>query len=213
MRKNKFVAVIDYGMGNLRSVQKGLEKAGVSAVITDKTKDIEDAHGVILPGVGSFIDCMKNLEKHGLIGSILKAIVSGKPFMGICLGLQVLFTESEEFGVHPGLDVFKGRVVKFFENGERAGEHLKVPHMGWNSVKIKKQPPELAEIDDGSYFYFVHSYYVKADDPAIVATTTQYGVEFVSSVCKDNVFACQFHPEKSQKLGLKMLENFGKIVN
>jgi len=212
MSRNKFVAVIDYGMGNLRSVQKGLEKVGVTAFITDNVKTIESAHGIILPGVGSFIDCMKNLEKHGLIGSILKSISGGKPFLGICLGLQVLFSESQEFGIHPGLDVFKGRVVRFFENEKETGNSFKVPHMGWNSIKIKKCPPVLTGIPDKSYLYFVHSYFVKPEDPEIVATTTEYGIEFVSSVWRDNVFACQFHPEKSQALGLTLLKQFGRLI-
>ncbi|MBW1678890.1 MAG: imidazole glycerol phosphate synthase subunit HisH [Deltaproteobacteria bacterium] len=212
MSRNKFVAVIDYGMGNLRSVQKGLEKVGVTAFITDNVKTIESAHGIILPGVGSFIDCMKNLEKHGLIGSILKSISGGKPFLGICLGLQVLFSESQEFGIHPGLDVFKGRVVRFFENEKETGNSFKVPHMGWNSIKIKKRPPVLTGIPDESYLYFVHSYFVKPEDPEVVATTTEYGIEFVSSVWRDNVFACQFHPEKSQALGLTLLKQFGRLI-
>jgi len=212
MSRNKFVAVIDYGMGNLRSVQKGLEKVGVTAFITDNVKTIESAHGIILPGVGSFIDCMKNLEKHGLIGSILKSISGGKPFLGICLGLQVLFSESQEFGIHPGLNVFKGRVVRFFENEKETGNSFKVPHMGWNSIKIKKRPPVLTGIPDESYLYFVHSYFVKPEDPEVVATTTEYGIEFVSSVWRDNVFACQFHPEKSQALGLTLLKQFGRLI-
>jgi len=212
MASDKFVAVIDYGMGNLRSVQKGLEKVGVQAVITDKARSINNAHGIILPGVGSFIDCMRNLEKRRLVTSILRAISRGKPFLGICLGLQVLFSESEEFGAHPGLDVIKGKVVRFFENGGNPGNALKVPHMGWNKITIHKRPPVLAGIPNGSYFYFVHSYYVKPEDPGVVATSTDYGGEFTSSVWKDNIFACQFHPEKSQNLGLAMLREFGKLI-
>ena len=212
MSQDKFVAVIDYGMGNLRSVQKGLEKVGVPAKVTDRVRIIEDAHGLILPGVGSFMDCMKNLEKRKLTWSILQAISQGKPFLGICLGLQVLFSKSEEFGIHPGLDVFKGRVVRFWDRDAEKKKSLKVPHMGWNQITIKKRPPVLANIADGSFFYFVHSYYVKPDDQEIVATTTNYGGEFVSSIWKDNVFACQFHPEKSQKLGLAMLREFGKLI-
>ena len=193
-------------------MQKGLEKAGVPAVIADKARSINDAHGIILPGVGSFIDCMRNLEKRRLVTSILRAISGGKPFLGICLGLQVLFSESEEFGVHPGLDVIKGKVVRFLDKDTEGKNHLKVPHMGWNQITIKRHAPVLANIADGSYFYFVHSYYVKPDNPEIVATTTNYGVEFVSSIWKDNVFACQFHPEKSQNLGLAILREFGRLI-
>jgi glutamine amidotransferase len=212
MPSKKFVAIIDYGMGNLRSVQKGMEKVGVAAVVTNKSYTIDDADGIILPGVGSFRDCIKNLDKYRLVSSILKAISQGKPFLGICLGLQVLFSESEEFGCHPGLDVFKGKVIRFSNNNPGVKNPLKIPHMGWNKIRIKKSVPLLANVPDGSYFYFVHSYYVVPEDLEIVATTTEYGVEFTSSVWKDNVFACQFHPEKSQGLGLSMLKNFGKLI-
>ena len=213
MKKSKYLAIVDYGMGNLRSVQKSLEKVHLQAVVTDNITTIENAHGVILPGVGSFIDCMRNLEKRGLVGSLYKAIASGKPFLGICLGLQVLFSESEEFGIHPGLDIFRGRVVRFSGNGRQGGSGiLKVPHMGWNSITIKNHHPLLANIPDGSFFYFVHSYYVRPEDAGIVATTTTYGIEFVSSVARDNVFACQFHPEKSQKVGLSVLKQFGSLI-
>jgi glutamine amidotransferase len=133
--------------------------------------------------------------------------------LGICLGLQVLFSESEEFGIHPGLDIFRGRVVRFSGNGRQGGSGiLKVPHMGWNSITIKNHHPLLANIPDGSFFYFVHSYYVRPEDAGIVATTTTYGIEFVSSVARDNVFACQFHPEKSQKVGLSLLKQFGSLI-
>jgi imidazole glycerol-phosphate synthase subunit HisH len=213
MSKSKYLAIVDYGMGNLRSVQKALEKVHLQAEVTDSIATIENAHGVILPGVGSFIDCMKNLEKRKLVASIYKAIAGGKPFLGICLGLQVLFSESEEFGIHPGLDIFKGRVVRFSGNGTHGKScPLKVPHMGWNSIAIRNRHPLLENISDGSFFYFVHSYYVKPEDPGIVMTTTIYGTEFVSSVARDNVFACQFHPEKSQKVGLQLLKQFGTLI-
>jgi glutamine amidotransferase len=212
MSSEKRVAIIDYGMGNLRSVQKALENVGIFAAVTDVRAVIADAHGVVLPGVGSFIDCMRNLERHGLVGSILGSVRSGKPFLGICLGLQALFSESEEFGLHPGLDVFKGRVVRFSSGPGPSESALKIPHMGWNSIRITKRAPHFSGVGDGAYFYFVHSYYVKPDDPGIVASTTEYGTEFVSSVWKDNVFACQFHPEKSQALGLGVLREFGKLI-
>jgi imidazole glycerol-phosphate synthase subunit HisH len=212
MSSEKRVAIIDYGMGNLRSVQKALENVGIFAAVTDARAVIADAYGVVLPGVGSFIDCMRNLERHGLVGSILGSVRSGKPFLGICLGLQALFSESEEFGLHPGLDVFKGRVVRFSSGPGPSEPALKIPHMGWNSIRITKRAPHFSGVGDGAYFYFVHSYYVKPDDPGIVASTTEYGTEFVSSVWKDNVFACQFHPEKSQALGLGVLREFGKLI-
>lgn len=213
------IAIIDYDMGNLRSVQKGFERAGHPAIITREPKDIMDASHVVLPGVGAFRDCMENLNKYGLIEPILNAIDKGKPFLGICLGLQLLFTESDEFGTHNGLDIIKGKVLRFpFDENER----LKIPHMGWNDIKIRvrgqgagvkenQSSPIFNGIPDNSYFYFVHSYYVYPEDLDIISSTTEYGIKFVSSIWKDNIFACQFHPEKSQKLGLKILENFGNI--
>ena len=205
------IAIIDYEMGNLRSVQKGFEKVGHNAIVTSDPTTIMDASHVVLPGVGAFPDCMRNLEEKGLLDIVPKVINSGRPFLGICLGLQLLFTESEEFGIHQGLDVIKGRVVKFSELRTPNSERLKVPHMGWNTVSIKKRPLALEGIGDDSYFYFVHSYYVEPEDKSVVATTTNYGVEFVSSVWKDNLFASQFHPEKSQEKGLRILKNFGDI--
>ena len=208
------VSIIDYGMGNLRSVQKGFERMGHEAVVTRDPKTILNAGRVVLPGVGAFPDCMRNLEQYGLIDAVHKSIRSGKPFLGICLGLQLLFTEGEEFGVHKGLDVIKGRVVRFkgpqFESRNSALDTLKVPHMGWNTVTIKRRPPALTDVPDNSHFYFVHSYHVVPEDKEVIATTTDYGIEFVSSVWKDNVFAVQFHPEKSQALGLGILKRFGE---
>ena len=205
------IAVVDYGMGNLRSVQKALEKVGCIVLVTSSPQQILDAHSIVLPGVGAFKDCIHNLEKLKLIEPILKSIKRGKPFLGICLGLHILFTESEEFGKTPGLDFVKGKVVRFPKGNKTASMRLKIPHMGWNSISIKKAPSIFRGIEDGSFFYFVHSYYVDPDDEGIVATTTSYGVEFVSSIQKENVFACQFHPEKSQRLGLQLLENFAKV--
>ncbi|MCL4476073.1 MAG: imidazole glycerol phosphate synthase subunit HisH [Nitrospirae bacterium] len=200
------IAIVDYGMGNLRSVEKGFLKVGVDARVVSDRISIEDARGVVLPGVGAFRDCIRNLTDADLTDAIIKSIREGKPFLGICLGLQVLFSESEEFGVCRGLDVFRGRVVRFPESG------LKVPHMGWNTVKIGRRPPAFNGIPDQSYFYFVHSFYVAPEDMDIVAGTTEYGSEFTSMVWKDNVLATQFHPEKSQELGLKILKGFGEFV-
>ncbi len=208
------IAIIDYGMGNLRSVQKGLERVGHEALVTSDAKTILSASKVVLPGVGAFPDCMRNLKEYGLIDAVLKSIDSGKPFLGICLGLQLLFTESEEFGISKGLDIIKGRVVRFkgpaFETQDSKAATLKVPPMGWNSVSIKRQPPALADVPDGSHFYFVHSFHVVPEDTGMIATTTGYGFEFVSSIWKDNIFATQFHPEKSQALGLSILKRFGE---
>jgi len=201
------IAIVDYGMGNLRSVQKGFERVGLDARITSSPSVVDDAEGVVLPGVGAFKDCMKNLGDLNLTDSVVRAINKGKPFFGICLGLQVLFSESLEFGSCRGLDIFRGRVVRFPEE-----KGLKVPHMGWNTINIVKSTPILKEIPDGSYLYFVHSFYVLPEDESIVATKTQYSVEFTSMIWKDNIIACQFHPEKSQSIGLRMLRAFGDFV-
>jgi glutamine amidotransferase len=199
------IAIVDYGMGNLRSVEKGFLKVGVDAKVVTDSKAVDNADAVVLPGVGAFRDCMKNLEEMSLTEPILRSIQKGKPYLGICLGLQVLFTESEEFGIHKGFDILKGKVVRFQIN-------LKVPHMGWNNAKIQRRPPIFDGIQDEAFFYFVHSYYVVPDDNNIVATTTDYGITFASMVWKENIFATQFHPEKSQKTGLKILKNFGDFV-
>lgn len=200
------IAIIDYGMGNLRSVEKAFEYVGHNAFIANKPDDVLNASHVVLPGVGGFPECMKNLKASGMMDSVYRSVETGKPFLGICLGLQVLFSESEEFGSHKGLDILKGGVVRF-----RPGTGLKVPHIGWNEIKISREIPVLKGIPDNSYVYFVHSYYVVPSDDAITATVSDYGGDFVSSVCKDNIFACQFHPEKSQDVGLKILKNFGDI--
>jgi glutamine amidotransferase len=199
------IAIVDYGMGNLRSVEKGFKKVGVEAVVTSDPKAINDAGAIVLPGVGAFRDCIRNLTDLSLTEAIGRSIEKGKPYLGICLGLQVLFSESEEFGRCRGLDIFRGRVVRF-----RIKE--KVPHMGWNTVQIGNRPPILSDIPDDSYFYFVHSFYVVPDDAGVTAATTDYGVTFTSMIWKDNVFATQFHPEKSQKLGLRILKGFGDFV-
>ena len=201
------IAIIDYGMGNLRSVQKGLERVGCHAEVTRDPERIEAANGVVLPGVGAFGACMDNLRTYGLIDTVRRVITRGTPFLGICLGMQLLFEESEEFGPVPGLGIFPGRVVRF---PETLG--LKVPHMGWNQIRKQSEPRHLRGINDGVFVYFVHSYYVAPADASLTATTTEYGVEFTSAIARDNVFATQYHPEKSQTVGLKILENFGGIV-
>jgi glutamine amidotransferase len=207
------IAIVDYGMGNIRSVEKGFLKVGADVRITADPKVIADAKGIVLPGVGAFKDCMANLDKLSLIDVILNEINKGKPFLGICLGLQLLFTESEEFGACRGLDLFPGKVTRFnFDSLGTGKDHLKIPHMGWNTAKIERRPPILAEIPDNSYFYFVHSFYVVPEDKGIVATTTEYGIDFCSMIWKDNIFATQFHPEKSQETGLKILKGFNSFV-
>jgi glutamine amidotransferase len=213
------IAIVDYGMGNIRSVEKGFIKIGADVKITSDPNVLADAKGIVLPGVGAFKDCMKNLDNLKLLDSIVKEIKRGKPYLGICLGLQILFTESEEFGICKGLDVFGGRVLKFKFNTQNTVHcsqftvhDFKIPHMGWNTVRFVRKPPIFDGINDNSYFYFVHSYYVAPEDKDIVAGTTDYGIEFTSMIWKDNIFATQFHPEKSQELGLKILKGFNEFV-
>ena len=199
------IALIDYGMGNLGSVAKALAKVGCEARITDDAEVVADARAVVLPGVGAFDDCVKNLTDRGLDVAVKAAIEQGKPFLGICLGLQMLFEASEEGGKHPGLGIIPGKVVRFRHD-------LKIPQIGWNQISIRAQAPHLSGVPDGSWVYFVHSYHVVPEDESIIATTTDYGYEFVSAVWKDNIFATQFHPEKSQAVGLKILESFASLV-
>jgi imidazole glycerol-phosphate synthase subunit HisH len=202
------LAIVDYGMGNLRSVQKALERVGEAAEVTSDAERIATAPAVVLPGVGAFGACMHNLVSRGLVEPVCAAIAAGRPFLGICLGMQLLFEESDEFGPVPGLGVLRGRVRRFPAAPERP-----VPHMGWNELRVRKPVPALAGIGDGAYVYFVHSYYPVPADADVIATTTPYGDEFASSVARDNVFACQFHPEKSQEIGLRLLDNFAHVVH
>jgi glutamine amidotransferase len=208
---SKSITIIDYGMGNLRSVQKGFEKVGFDARVTDDPVVAAQADRLVLPGVGAFQDCMDNLREGGFIEPILQHVASGKPFLGICLGLQLLFSESEEFGLHRGLNVVPGRVRRFPADLRTDDETLKVPHMGWNQIDLQRPSPLFEGLSGGESVYFVHSYYVDPVDPAVVASTTDYGLTFCSSIWRDNVMATQFHPEKSQQVGLRILENFGKL--
>jgi glutamine amidotransferase len=213
------IGIIDYGMGNLGSVSNACKFLGLDAEIITAPGQIDACRAVILPGVGAFGDCMAHLTEHGFVEPILKWVASGKPFMGICLGLQALFQTSEETPGVEGLGIFKGSVKRFDFNvaaaSSRCAEagclsHLKIPQIGWNAVNQKKPNcPMFAGIDDGAYFYFVHSFYVAPEDQRIVAGETGYGLKYCSAVWKDNVFAVQFHPEKSQAAGLQMLKNFG----
>ena len=201
------IVIIDYQMGNLRSVQKGFEEVGHAAVISDDPQEIQAADRVVLPGVGAFENAMADLRRKGLVDPILAAIDAGKPFLGICLGLQLLFDVSHEDGEHAGLGVIAGEVIRFVP-----GEGRKVPHMGWNQLQVRRSAPVLAGIPDGRHFYFVHSYYVKPDDQRVVAGITDYGLSFASAIWRDNIFATQFHPEKSQEAGLKVIDNFGRLA-
>lgn len=205
------IAIIDYGMGNLRSVQKAFERVGSEAVVTSDPRQLLQAERIVLPGVGAFRDCIRNLEQGGFVEPILSVIAEGRPFLGICLGLQLLFSGSEEFGLHKGLGIIPGRVVRFPDGMTEAGEKLPVPHMGWNQINLHGDSPLFNGIADQSNVYFVHSYYVKPDDPAVVAATCNYGLEFCAAIRKDNLVATQFHPEKSQAIGLQMLKNFAEM--
>lgn len=218
----KVIAIIDYGMGNLRSVQKAFEKLGFDAKITDNPDDLNNAEKLVLPGVGAFKDAKDGLEQRGLIEPILKGIHSGKPFLGICLGLQLLFTKSMENGEHDGLNLIPGKVIRFGRTGMPVCNYggtdipvcpttIKIPHMGWNQIFLKKDVPILKGIPSDTYMYFVHSYYVCPEEETDIATETDYGTRFTSMVWRKNIFATQFHPEKSQKHGLTILKNFAEL--
>ncbi len=219
MARGPYIGVVDYGMGNLMSVSRAFVSLGYDVRISEKTSLLEGAAGLVLPGVGAFKDCMVNLEKKGLTGLLKDWFRAGKPFLGICLGLQLLFSESEEFGTHRGLDLVKGKVVRFADDMRNGNPHqeggrgsaLKIPHMGWNRVGYPEANRFFRGIPQGSFFYFVHSYYVLPQEE-IDILMTEYGIEFVSGVARDNILAVQFHPEKSQKVGLRLLSNFGEIA-
>lgn len=200
------IAVIDYGMGNLRSVQKGFEKVGHQATITNDPATIASAAKIVLPGVGAFEDAMAELQRRQLVEPILAAVAAGKPFLGICLGLQLLFDVSYENGRHEGLGILPGEVRRF-----ELPREFSVPHMGWNQLDIRRPAPIFDGLAGGTYVYFVHSYYVVPTDPQVIATETDYGGSFCSAIWRDNLFATQFHPEKSQTDGLRILRNFAKL--
>jgi glutamine amidotransferase len=202
------IVIIDYGMGNLRNVQKAFEHIGVAARISSGAADLVGADGLVLPGVGAFGDAMANLNDARLVAPIHQAVSADKPVLGICLGLQLLFDEGEEMGIHRGLGILPGRVVRF-------GTGLKVPHIGWNQLEMTDRGAQsslLQGIPDKSHAYFVHSYYAAPADRSCVLTTTEYGISFASVVGRGNVFGAQPHPEKSQEVGLRLLENFARIV-
>jgi glutamine amidotransferase len=197
--------IVDYGMGNLRSVEKAVEAVGGSSLITADPEAVRSARRLILPGVGAFGDAMENLRLKGLDRALCEAADAGKPLLGLCLGLQLLFTESEEFGVHLGLNLVPGRVVKFRDAA------LRVPHVGWNQIEDARPDPLLRNIPEGSYFYFVHSYYVEPDRPEDILCWTHYGRRFCSMVRRSMIWGAQFHPEKSQEAGKRLLRNFLSI--
>jgi len=225
------IAIIDYGMGNLRSVEKAFEKVGYDTVVTDKPEIIENADKIVLPGVGAFKDAIDGLQERDLIEPIKNHIKQNKLFLGICLGLHLLFTRSYEDGVHEGLDIVPGEVVRFnadrLNMGNTGGQRevsgaldelpvvnsqkLKIPHMGWNTIREKKDVSVLKGLPSDPYMYFVHSYFVVPDRAEVVAAETEYGLPFVSMISIDNIFAMQFHPEKSQQYGLAILKNFGEL--
>lgn len=200
------IAIIDYDAGNLKSVEKALISLGEEVLVSRDSSEIMQADKVILPGVGSFGDAMNNLDRFGLVDTIKNVTAKGTPFLGICLGLQLLFKESEETPGAEGLDILPGRILKI-----PAKEGYKIPHMGWNSLDIREGAKLFKGIKNEPYVYFVHSYYLKADDEAIVAASTEYTTHIHASVERDNVFACQFHPEKSSEIGLKILKNFAAL--
>jgi glutamine amidotransferase len=200
------IIIVDYGMANLRSVQKAFEKVGFAAEISSDPNRLAETDKLVLPGVGAFRDAIGRLHEAGLVHPIREHIQGGKPFLGICLGLQLLFTTSYEDGVYQGLNLFPGDVVRF-----PTTPGLKVPHMGWNHLRVKKPAPHLAELPDEAAVYFVHSYYVVPKEPRLCATETDYPTPFTSAIWQDNVFATQFHPEKSQRVGMGILKRFAAL--
>jgi glutamine amidotransferase len=200
----KPILIIDYGMANLRSVQKAFEKVGYSAAISGDPNQVSEADKVVLPGVGAFRDAIARLREVGLVAPILDHLRANKPFFGICLGMQMLFTRGLEDGVHLGMDYFSGDVVRF-----QGRPGLKIPHMGWNTLRVRRPAPPLAGLESGDAVYFVHSYYPVPRDAKLVAAEADYPDPFAAAIWCDNVFATQFHPEKSQRVGLNMLKRFG----
>ncbi len=225
------IVIIDYGMGNLRSVAKAFEKVGIGAVVSDKPETIEKADKIVLPGVGAFKDAKDGLQERNLIEPIINHIKQRKLFLGICLGLHLLFTKSNEDGECEGLNIIQGEVVRFTPErlsinnsdnqegvtglsiplSDTKNQKLKIPHMGWNTIRAKKEVSILNGLPDNAYMYFVHSYYVVPERNDVVASETDYGATFVSMISVDNVFAMQFHPEKSQRYGLMIIKNFGEL--
>lgn len=220
------LAIVDYGRGNLRSVQNGFRRIGVAAQVSADPETIAKAAGVVFPGVGAFRDCMQNLAAQSLDEALRHVIRDGKPVLAICVGMQALLSESEEFGTTPGLDIVAGQVRRFPQPASHsspcdstsprlastAHQRLKVPHMGWNQLRLHRPCPLLDGLPERVYTYFVHSYYAIPAEPAMVVASTDYGVEFASVLWRDNLYATQFHPEKSQTWGLRILRNFAHLL-
>ena len=200
------VVVLDYGAGNLRSVARAVQEVGFEPEVTADARALERARAVVMPGVGAAADTMRHLREHGLTEPLREYILAGKPFLGVCMGYQVLLTVSEEGGEHPCLDIVPGRVRRF--DRSKAANGLKIPHMGWNSVEQLREHPIFADIPNGSYFYFVHGYYPEPEDQSLVIGQTEYGGTFASVIAKDGLVATQFHPEKSGQVGLQIYRNF-----
>jgi glutamine amidotransferase len=208
------IGVVDYGMGNLRSVSKALESLGYPTEVSGDARTLSSCRGIVFPGVGAFRDCMANVVRQGLLPFLREYLASDRPFLGICVGMQLLFAESEEFGRYEGVGFFAGKVVRFpGDMPAPGGGVLKVPHMGWNAVEVLADHPVLQGIPTGTYFYFVHSYYAVPGEPGIAACRTVYGVPFAAAVGRGNRLAVQFHPEKSQAAGLRLLGNFGRLCS
>lgn len=209
------VTIIDYGIGNLRSIEKAFQHEGVDVLRTDDPDDITEARRLVLPGVGAFGACMQELVDRELVEPIHTAVGRGIPFLGVCVGMQLLFDVGEERGTHDGLGLLPGRVVRFHLNGrvDESGNKLKVPHMGWNSLIPTRSHPLLEGIDEEPFFYFVHSYHARCEDDDDILATTEYGIRFPSVVQRNNVMGVQFHPEKSQQNGLTILRNFAHLVD
>ena len=202
------ISIIDYGAGNLQSVLKAFHYIGCDVQVTTNKEELECSDAAVLPGVGAFEDSMNCLNRSGLVQPVMDFIESGKPFLGICLGLQLLFEESEESPGVSGLGILKGKIHRIPD-----GSGLKVPHIGWNSLELRKEGGIFSGIEEQPYVYFVHSYYLRAESPEIVSSTTQYGVQIDASIQRGNLFATQFHPEKSGRTGLKMLQNFVSLID
>ncbi|MBW2452120.1 MAG: imidazole glycerol phosphate synthase subunit HisH [Deltaproteobacteria bacterium] len=206
------ITIIDYEMGNLRSVAKAFETLGFDVCVSNDPNAVATSDKVVLPGVGAFRDCIHNLRAGGFVEPILKHVAAGKPLLGICVGMQMMFDESEEFGVHQGLGLIPGRVKRFPAGMVEGGERLKVPHMGWNSIQIVRPAPIFNDVADQSFVYFVHSYYCAADQAEHVAALCRYGdITFSAAIWRDNLMATQFHPEKSQSVGLAVFRNFAAL--